>query len=234
MIALHLMAALLLLVFPAWDYLEARHLRTTAAPQARSRCYIRAIAVLWLATFATLALLPFDTLWNASAPMRALMEGKISPDFYLVFVPAAALGVLMPLAIASLHAGMRRSLLAQFDAIDYLLPRTATDIALFAAVSVTAGICEEVLFRGFLFHYLEASWNLSPQTTLLLGSALFGLAHAGQGPRGMALTGIAGLVLGGLYLATGNLLAPIVLHILIDLRATGVAWLRTRHWGQTA
>lgn len=55
---------------------------------------------------------------------------------------------------------------------------------------------------------------------------MFGVAHLGQGSKGMLVTGMTGAALGALYLITGSLLAPIILHILIDLRATALCHLR--------
>jgi len=78
----------------------------------------------------------------------------------------------------------------------------------------TAGFGEEVIARGFLMGQFAAlaggsrrSWFIS----LLTVSVLFGLAHAYQGPVGMAMTGFAGLVLGALYLACGRNLWPAVI-----------------------
>ena len=47
---------------------------------------------------------------------------------------------------------------------------------------------------------------------------LFGLAHWYQGRLGVLATGAVGAVLTQLYLTTGSLLLPMVLHVLIDLR----------------
>lgn len=226
MIALHLMAALMALAFPLWDYYEARRLRTVRHPLVRMQCYVRCFAVLWIGAFAAMALLPFETWWNAPAGMRSL-TGAVSSDFMLAVVPALALGIMLPLLLAFFNHGMRQKIFAQLAEVDYLLPQSRREIAMFAGVSVTAGICEEVLYRGFLFAYLQAApWGLDPLTTLLASSAMFGIAHLGQGVKGVLLTGMIGVFLGYLYIATGSLLVPIVVHILIDLRATALCWLR--------
>jgi membrane protease YdiL (CAAX protease family) len=226
MLALHLMAAVLALALPAWDYYEAKHLRTAMHPLARTRCYMRGIAGLWLATFAAVALMPFETLWNAPSGMRS-MTGAASPDFVLVLVAALSAGLLAPLLLAYFHRGMRERIFEQLEEIDYMLPHSRSEIALFAGVSVTAGICEEVVFRGLLFAYLQASpWNLGPVATILVSSAMFGIAHLGQGFKGVLVTGTVGALLGILYVSTGSLLAPIIVHILIDLRATALCHLR--------
>jgi membrane protease YdiL (CAAX protease family) len=52
---------------------------------------------------------------------------------------------------------------------------------------------------------------------------MFALAHAGQGWRGMAVAGAAALFFSLMYHATGSLLVPILLHIVVDIRAIAFA-----------
>jgi len=55
---------------------------------------------------------------------------------------------------------------------------------------------------------------------LLVASLLFGVVHWLTGLYAL-LAGMVGLYLGGLYLLTGNLLVPIVVHALYDIVALG-------------
>jgi membrane protease YdiL (CAAX protease family) len=58
-----------------------------------------------------------------------------------------------------------------------------------------------------------------PEWVLVAVAAVaFGLAHAYQGVGGIVLTGVLGGVLAALYLSTGSLLLPVLLHAVIDLR----------------
>lgn len=103
------------------------------------------------------------------------------------------------------------------------LDRLARDLAntLFARsgptavllVSLMAGIGEELLFRGVMQEGLERL--LGPTAALLLASLLFGLAHAVTKAYFLVAT-LIGIYLGWLYLATGNLLVPILVHFLYD------------------
>ena len=100
-----------------------------------------------------------------------------------------------------------------------LLPRTTAERRLFTVVGVTAGICEEWLYRGFLLAVLAAVGGGLPTPVLVvLGAVAFGLAHAYQGVAGIVTTGVLGGVMAALYLGTGSLLLPVVLHALVDLR----------------
>ncbi|MGY1706930.1 type II CAAX prenyl endopeptidase Rce1 family protein [Geodermatophilus sp. SYSU D00697] len=100
-----------------------------------------------------------------------------------------------------------------------LLPRTRAERRLFTVVGVTAGVCEEWLYRGFFLAVVAAvAGGLSTAALVAVAAAAFGLAHAYQGVAGVLTTGVLGGVLAALYLDTGSLLLPVVLHVLIDLR----------------
>lgn len=97
---------------------------------------------------------------------------------------------------------------------EHLLPlfRDAGPFAVFA-VALTAGIGEELLFRGVIQAGLEGL--VGAMTALAITSLLFGLVHA-MTPAYFALTCLMGFYLGWLYQATGNLLVPILVHFLYD------------------
>ncbi|MCZ2847639.1 CPBP family intramembrane glutamic endopeptidase [Modestobacter sp. VKM Ac-2978] len=100
-----------------------------------------------------------------------------------------------------------------------LLPRSRSERRLFALVGVTAGMCEEWLYRGFFLAVVAALAPGLPALVLVLVAALaFGVAHAYQGLAGVVTTGVLGGVLAGVYLDTGSLLVPVLLHAAIDLR----------------
>lgn len=103
----------------------------------------------------------------------------------------------------------------QVRRISPIIPRNFRQLAGFILLAVTAGICEEILFRGFLINYLNMYTNI--YSAALVSSIVFGIAHAYQGPRGMLQGMIAGIVFAGLYLFSGSLLAPIVLHAIVDI-----------------
>jgi membrane protease YdiL (CAAX protease family) len=100
-----------------------------------------------------------------------------------------------------------------------LLPRTAGERRLFTIVGLTAGICEEWLYRGFFLAVVAAlAGGLPPGLLVLIAALAFGVAHAYQGRVGILTTGLLGGVMAALYLQTGSLLLPVLLHVAIDLR----------------
>src|SRR5262249_11289597 len=85
-----------------------------------------------------------------------------------------------------------------------------------ATLSLLAGVGEEMLVRGVI-QTAVAGWT-TPLVGLLAASVVFGLLHA-LTPAYAVLTTVVGVYLGWLYIATGNLLAPMVAHGLYDFLA---------------
>jgi hypothetical protein len=100
------------------------------------------------------------------------------------------------------------------------------ELKLFLALSLAAGVCEEIVFRGYLLPYFDSLGGRAG--AVLATTLLFGVGHAYQGPRGIVRTGIVGLLLAGAYVATGSLLASVLLHVVIDAASGMVAYLALR------
>ena len=92
----------------------------------------------------------------------------------------------------------------------WLMPRSRRELAASWATSAAAGAGEEIAYRGFLLWYGAAL--LGPAAGLIGSSLLFGAAHGYQRRFGMAFATLAGLVLGGVYLATHSLPLVIWMH----------------------
>jgi membrane protease YdiL (CAAX protease family) len=113
----------------------------------------------------------------------------------------------------------RKALAVQLRPVAALLPRTPTERRVFAGLAVTAGICEEVLYRGFGLAALR--WlapDLGTTALIALTAVAFGLAHLYQGPFGVVMTGLVGAYLAWIVIATGSLVPAMLLHALLDLR----------------
>lgn len=86
--------------------------------------------------------------------------------------------------------------------------RGSSDTDLVVA-ALASGIGEELLFRGLLTQTIG----------LIASSVIFGLLHQVRGPARFAWAawaGAMGLLLGGLFVATGSLVGPIVAHVLTN------------------
>ncbi len=94
--------------------------------------------------------------------------------------------------------------------IKAITPRNRRELILVLLAMVPVVLLEELLFRSLLIGGFRA---VLPVPLLLIGwSILFGLLHSPQGRWGMIGAGLAGLLLGNLFLFSGTLLLPLVAH----------------------
>jgi len=119
------------------------------------------------------------------------------------------------LAMVSRNADKLAAIKEQLGELSHLAPQTPAENRLFDMVSITAGVCEEILYRGLLLATLVSlvgTWQAVAITSLI-----FGLGHAYQGISGIAKTGLIGLVLAWLTVSSGSLFIAIALHAVVDL-----------------
>ncbi len=121
-----------------------------------------------------------------------------------------------------------KELLRDTRHFDFALPRTRGELKWFHALALTAGITEEILYRGFLIAYFGAWFSLP--YAVLLSSLVFAGAHAYQGGGGVLRTLIVGSMLALMYVLSGSLLMPIVVHVLIDVIGGHAYFNARRRW----
>jgi membrane protease YdiL (CAAX protease family) len=224
----HILIFVIVVLWPLYaafvQYPRLKRGVAAGVPGIRVRAYIQAIVTQW--TLATLALV----LWMASKRQAADLGFALTGGWRL------ALGiVVVVVAIVLLEAQRRRVVSSaelqrefhgKIEQASALLPQNAKELFYFNLVSVTAGVCEEILFRGLLIWYLSQSIGLP--LAVVGSSALFGLAHLYQGRKGIVQTGIVGLVLALVYVATGTLWVVMLLHTLVDMNS-GVLWYQIKN-----
>jgi membrane protease YdiL (CAAX protease family) len=203
---------------PVWDHFETRALKTSTNPRRKILSYQRILLILW--TAAIVAWIPLrSSVFFTWPAVRQTTQQKIGTSFAWGVAIAFALGSLLQVFLTHRGAKLREKTLRAFKALAFILPATREERAWFAMVSITAGICEEVLYRGFLIRYLsEAPWHAGIWIAVAIASVSFGLGHGYQGLSGIIGTGLLGAVMALIFLATGSLWLPMALHAMIDLR----------------
>jgi membrane protease YdiL (CAAX protease family) len=100
--------------------------------------------------------------------------------------------------------------------IQTFLPQRALEILLWVGVSVSAGICEEVVFRGY-FQRQFAVLTRSRWIALFLQAALFGISHGYQGLEACAKIAVFGALYGLVALWRGSLRPGMIAHAGSDI-----------------
>jgi membrane protease YdiL (CAAX protease family) len=159
--------------------------------------------VIWLATDRSWAALGFG--WN------------VDTGFLIgLALTAAAVAVIMRQygSLATASEKTRESLLRQLGDLKIMMPRNYNELGRFYGVSATAGIVEETLWRGYMFWYLGHVMPL--WAAAIVTSVIFGFGHIYQGIANVPKIILVGGVFAGLYLLTGSLWLPMLLHAVFD------------------
>lgn len=222
----HLFVAIVLgFVFPVigwWGYqlfLE-RLKREGSAALIREYQY----TLIWLASLGFGVIL----LWQIAGrdwTALGLVWGSASGVAFGIAIGALVGLTLRPLLVAR-SAKAAASMRKQFGKLEAILPRDGQQLRWALVVSVFAGVFEEIAYRGYLMAYF-GTW-FGPWGALAASSVLFGLAHTYQGFWGVIVTGLLGALFGWIYIETGSLLLPILLHAVLDISSMTTAWLVLR------
>jgi membrane protease YdiL (CAAX protease family) len=215
----HTLVSVMILVLPivgAKLGLERIRRRIRAGkPDPRVRAYFFSMLQQWALAGACL------WIWIENGrPWKAIgLSAPGGTGFWIALAVASGLAVFLlrqGRAVArdpELQAQVRRKL----GRTEALIPRSSREAAAFDALSLTAGVCEELLYRGFLTWYLACYVSLD--AAYVVAPCAFGLAHAYQGLRGILLTAAIGIVLSTLYLAGGTLWVPMAFHAFFDMHS---------------
>jgi membrane protease YdiL (CAAX protease family) len=212
------------LAWPLYDYtiLWPRFLRRarSAPERARWRMWTTTIAQQW--ALVTVGVLLFGAYQR---PLAALGL-RAPPGWRLwasaLFLAAVAANYLITARRIARSASAQASVRRQLGQLTMLLPHSVRELRGFAVLALTAGFCEEFLFRGYLI------WALTPALgwwgAATVSAPLFGLAHAYQGWLGVVRTTLVGVVFVAVVRAFDSLYPAIALHAIIDLAAGLIGW----------
>ena len=188
--SLHTIVLLAIIVgWSTWGYIGASRMRTDHNPP---RAAMYAITILW--EWAVVVYIAWGVHRHGSS-MRELVGGKWNglKDFFKDVAIAAgfwivALAILAATAIA-IHAARGG------ESVRFMLPQGPLESVLWILTSATAGLCEEIIFRGYLQKQFSA-WTASIPAGVVLSAVVFGFGHIYQGARSATVILVYGLLFG--------------------------------------
>ncbi len=221
----HVLFVFLLVIAPTWDYRYTSRLKREPSSQRKIGVYKTLCAWLWIASFVAVLAVGWQPLFNINPAPGEIDWLHVAWIRYLIEAVLALFvaGALLPYVTAAWKKLTNRprkyGSAEALKSMTWFLPVTWSERRWFAVASITAGICEEILFRGFLLRYLHFfPWHVGLTLALFISAVIFGVQHLYQGTGGTVGSGVIGLLLSLLFLLTGNLLAPMILHAVLDLR----------------
>lgn len=216
----HLLVLFLIIVVPLRGARRYHVLmrRIDRHPELRARFYVQGMLAQWLMLI-PLALIVIGLGWSAAALGLQAPEDLLLWSIIALVLALVVYAQIFYIRRVARTAEGRSQLRKSMSGPLHMLPRTPKERGLWFLLSVTAGVCEEVLYRGFLPAYLVHVFPGVPFVlAIIIAAALFGLGHIYQKVTGVLGTGAMGLLFGFLYFFTGSLFLPMILHALFDLR----------------
>jgi len=218
----HLLVFVLVVVMPLWDWYEIPRLKASTEPRKKIFYYRKIVIALWIcAAVAALTVGLSTVFWIHQAPGEIAWLDAGSRGVMLVEGISAGMliAILVPAVMAMRSEKLRAKTVKAAKRLAFLLPSSHEERRWWWLVCITAGVCEEIVYRGFLLHYLHTlPFHFSLTWALVMASVIFGIGHLYQGIGGAISTVVIGFVLGMIFLVTGSLLLPMILHAILDLR----------------
>ena len=213
----HLMMLLLAVVLPiasGWTYRV--HVRRIEAGQPPDR--LAQYRYTMISQWTALALL-FAAWFVLGRPFANLgLRAPGGAGFFaslLLLVPFTAWLVYAWRRARTADDAERAKAIAALGHLRHMLPDTPRSLRSFAGLSITAGIVEEIIYRGFVFWYL--AHYLPAWAVVLVAALVFGLAHSYQGAANMLRVTLVAMAFGAYFLLAGSVWLPIVAHALLDI-----------------
>lgn len=152
--------------------------------------------------------------WPAMAGFRDLLD---SSDLASGLIVGGSIGLFAGL-LAMVFLGRNAAEVPTIGDIHSLLPRNRAELKFGWALSVNAGFVEELLFRLAMPTLIYAVFG-NALLAIVASLLIFGLLHAYQGVAGIIGSFLLGVILMAIFLATGNIVWPIIVHAIFDLRS---------------
>lgn len=212
-ISTHILVLLIGLIYPTYfffTYKKTNH-RIKNDENYRLVDYKQTIFIFWMLTWLVIG----NTFIDKSMPL----------NFYPAFnTTGIVLAVLILIFIGLQMVTSKVSTIEKAESVIdkmkdnyHYLPKSKREFIWFNLLSLSAGICEEIIFRLFMFSYLLENTNLA--IAFILTNVIFALTHMGSGKQNIIGAFILGLLFTAIYYFTNNIWLPMILHSAIDISA---------------
>ena len=209
----HIIAFLFGMVLPVFSgFRAARGFKTLRFDEAqRRRFYFFNSLFLWTVTIIVLLN------WWLHGRCAADLGITKSPQFpAIVIILSGGFIVLYILEIAisaGNETGMKKK---HWTEVAPFLPDSYRQLPAYIFMCVTAGICEEIIFRGFLITYTKTFFE-TDLPAILIPAAVFAVAHYYQRTSAVIKIFLLSVIFGFIFLRSGSLWIVMFLHFAIDL-----------------
>jgi len=213
---LHTLVLIAVLLANSW--LSARSPHIMADAHSKIFMYLRnigweclAVLYVWLGTRRRIH-------WRELVGGRWKSAGDAATDFVLgamLWLAIMTVIALLASAMGMLRGDAAHHISEARQRLGFLLPRSSSEVLMFLCMSGAAGVCEEIVFRGYLQRQFKALTG-NATAAIVLQALLFGAAHGYQGWQRMLLIATEGILLGVVAMQRRSLRPGMVAHVMQD------------------
>ncbi len=230
-IILFITASLLYLaVYPISGYYQTRLLRKSknAGIHDKSSWYRQSMLWSWIPTLIIISVLILDGYSMDSLGLDYINPGKHGMKGWIVIVTLISYIAYLCYLVYNIIAirfdkDKKREYAEKIpDELRFALPVSKKEKREWRVLSLSAGITEEIQYRGYLFFAMQLLFpHMSIWIVLALSSVVFGVGHIYQRKESYKPL-LAGIYFGFLYIVLGSVIPVIIIHILQDLVVTNL------------
>jgi CAAX protease family protein len=181
------------------------------ASNAKLVLYAKILALQWILFF---------YVWiGLRIPMHDLLDHAQSKTRrWLRYSAVAVAGVILWMVIGAVLSAVLRPSAADLRGLMAMLPKSAAERTLWSLFSLSAGICEEIAYRGYLMRQIQA-WSGSAGIALAVQALVYALAHLALPIEMVISVALLGLLLGAIAVWQKSLVAGMIVHAAVGVLA---------------
>ena len=185
------------------------HWAAQPTPQARTGHYVRAVLMEWaIVAFLWYGVRSQGVKFRTLIGERWTRPSAVLRDLGIGFLFLIGSNVILQIVAHLVGAKVNQ-------AIRNLVPHSQHEVAPYLLLALTAGICEEIIFRGYLQTQFKA-WMKNDVAALTLQGVIFGAAHGYQGIGHMIVLAVFGCLFGVLAFWRRSLIPGMMAHAMQD------------------
>lgn len=190
----------------------------------RRRFYISNSLVLWIMAAVVVAIWywnkrPFE-LMGFRAPEPGFTAAILAGVLVVLYASDVMYSMLSPNELAKTQE--------QWETSVPFLPEKYRELPAYTFMCITAGVCEEIMYRGFLVNYFINPMSREfPYMAAVFPAVLFSIAHFYQGYMAMFKIFLLSMLFALIFIFSKSLLYVVIIHFLIDF-AGGVLAIRVK------
>lgn len=217
-------------VYPISGYYQTKLFRksTKVGVLDKSSWYRQSMLLSWIPTLVIIAVLILDGYSLNSLGLDRINPGKHGMKGWIVIIALITYIVYLCYLVYNIFVikfdKVKRRVYSEKipDEIRFALPVSRKEKREWRILSLSAGITEEIQYRGYLFFAFQLLFpHISIWIVLALSSAIFGIGHIYQGKE-VYKPLLAGIYFGILYIVLGSVIPVIIIHAFQDLVVTNL------------